>query len=598
MGEAPMPGDGSTGWPRLVAGRYAVIRELGRGGMGVVWLAEDQVIGRQVALKELRLPPGMSAAERAAHLERVLREVRTAGRLNHPGVVTVHDVLTDDGAVHIVMELAQAPTLADLVATEGPLGEDRAAGIAVQVLDALRTAHAAGIVHRDVKPANIMVLPGDRAKLADFGIAQAMDDPRLTVAEGIMGSPGYMAPELFSGSSPSPASDLWSLGATLFHAVEGRSPFARPNTAATMHAILTDTPSPRRCRGPLAEVITGLLTRPVADRLPAGRAREMLVALTIGADQPTVAVSTSIVDGPTTAVYGEAPTDLVSPMAAGTQAPSSTLPRPPWHDPTDSTAGSVGGAAGDDWAAKDSRTSRRRRNLLIGLVPVVVAAVLIPLLFFVNNQKSTPSAQAAPDRGAPTSSDPTSPSRATTNSAAPPASSGPDSALPPPPGTTAVARRSAVVTPAPGTNAAAPDGAVPPPAPSYPLLRLNRYNLANSYHYVTTPDAPPPAGYALEGPLGSLVTTEEPDTRQLWSCRYATDKSQFISIRSDCESKIKLGLLGWVFDNPPPNLPSVPLYRCVMTSTYGSADPNFFASSQSNCESQHNDGLAGYLVEK
>src|SRR5205807_5196299 len=145
-------------------------------------------------------------------------------------------------------------TLAEEIA-RGALSEQRATELGLQVLSALRTAHAAGIVHRDIKPSNIMVLPGDRVKLTDFGIAQAVDDPSLTATGGIMGSPGYMAPELFHGDPPSPATDLWSLGATLFHVVEGRAPFQRDSTAATMHAIMYDDPRLHRCTGPLAAVI-------------------------------------------------------------------------------------------------------------------------------------------------------------------------------------------------------------------------------------------------------------------------------------------------------------------------------------------------------
>jgi len=257
---------GLVGEPtRLVAGRYATIRELGRGGMGVVWLAEDQVIGRRVALKELR----------TTETERVLSEVRTAGRLNSPNVVAIHDVIADGGATYIVMELVEAPTLTDLMARR-TFSEDEVAGIALQTLSALEAAHAAGIVHRDVKPSNIMVASDGTVKLADFGIARAMDDPGLTATGGIMGSPGYMAPELFAGQRPSPASDLWALGATVFHAIEGHSPFQRDTTAATMHAIMYEEPVIRRARGPLADVITGLLHQHPDRRLTAAQTRALL----------------------------------------------------------------------------------------------------------------------------------------------------------------------------------------------------------------------------------------------------------------------------------------------------------------------------------
>ncbi|GLY36527.1 hypothetical protein Amsp01_025510 [Amycolatopsis sp. NBRC 101858] len=269
---------------RLVAGRYAISAELGRGGMGVVWRAEDTVLGRPVALKELATPPGASPA----HLERVMREARTAGRLNDPGVVTVYDVVSEQGATFIVMELVIAPTLADVIEREGPLANERVAALGLQVLGALETAHAAGVVHRDVKPSNIMVLPGDRVKLADFGIARAMDDPSLTQTGGVMGSPGYMAPELFAGAGPSPASDLWSLGATLFHAAEGRAPFQRTTTAATLHAIMYDQPVLERCRGPLADAVRGLLTQSASDRLTAPGLRRLLeTARTGGPARPS-----------------------------------------------------------------------------------------------------------------------------------------------------------------------------------------------------------------------------------------------------------------------------------------------------------------------
>jgi serine/threonine protein kinase len=258
---------GADGVNRVVADRYVIVGELGRGGMGVVWRADDRVIGRQVALKEIQVPPG--------GMDRVLREARTAGRLNDPGVVTVFDVLTDGGSTFVVMELVEAPTLADIMAAQGPLDPDRVANIGLALLSALEVAHAAGIVHRDVKPSNVMLLPGDRVKLADFGIARAMDDPGQT-GSGVLGSPGYLAPELFNGGFPSPASDLWALGATLFHAVEGRGPFHRDTTAATLHAIMYEEPRLGLCQGPLADVIMGLLTPDPYQRWTPAQVRQVL----------------------------------------------------------------------------------------------------------------------------------------------------------------------------------------------------------------------------------------------------------------------------------------------------------------------------------
>ncbi|SEG65230.1 Protein kinase domain-containing protein [Saccharopolyspora kobensis] len=266
---------GSGAQTRLIGGRYQVIQELGRGGMGIVWRAWDQVIGREVAIKELHLPDGVPPAERQVYEERVLREARTAGRLNDPAVVTVHDVLAEAGTTYIVMELVQAVTLNQYVAQHGPLRPEQAADLARQVVSALESAHAAGIVHRDVKPSNIMVADG-RVKLADFGIAQTLDDPRLTTSGAIIGSPSFMAPERLQGADASPASDLWSLGATLFFAVEGWMPFERQTTAATLNAVLNEPPQLSRPHGVVGSVITGLLINDPRARFTGPQVRALL----------------------------------------------------------------------------------------------------------------------------------------------------------------------------------------------------------------------------------------------------------------------------------------------------------------------------------
>src|SRR4051812_24371303 len=197
-------------------GRYALVRELGRGGMGVVWLANDMMLGRDVAIKELLLPAGIPAAETTVYQERVMREARVASRLANAAVVTVHDLVKEDGQTFIVMEYVQAPTLTELVERDGPMPTVRAARLAEQLLTALEAAHEAGIVHRDVKPGNVMVPARDSAKLTDFGIAQSFEDPRLTSTGALIGSPAYMSPERLEGGDVSPAWDLWALGATLY----------------------------------------------------------------------------------------------------------------------------------------------------------------------------------------------------------------------------------------------------------------------------------------------------------------------------------------------------------------------------------------------
>ncbi|MGZ3142310.1 serine/threonine-protein kinase [Lentzea chajnantorensis] len=267
---------------RVVANRYTLLVELGRGAMGVVWRAQDQLLGRAVALKELHPPQGIAAEERTVLEERMLREARTAGRLNHPAVVTVYDVVREDGRTYLAMELVDALDLASIVQRNGPRDSTWMAGVALQVLGALEAAHQAGIVHRDVKPSNVMVRPDGTVKLTDFGIAQAVDDPRLTHNGGIVGSPAYMSPDRLSGWEASPASDLWALGVTIAHVVEGISPFERTSTASTLHAVMNEPPVLRRASPALAQVIRGLLTVDPARRLTAPQARQMLVAIVQG----------------------------------------------------------------------------------------------------------------------------------------------------------------------------------------------------------------------------------------------------------------------------------------------------------------------------
>src|SRR4029453_15001944 len=200
---------------RMVANRYALSVSLGRGGMGVVWRAQDAVLGREVAVKEVVFPPTMPLEERRPAPARVRREARAAARLNHPGAVTLYDVVQDRGGTFIVMELVEAPTLADLVRAQGPLAPGRVAELGRQLASALEAAHGVGIVHRDVKPGNVMVAADGRVKLADFGVASLQGDPQLTSTGLVIGSPAYMAPEQARGEASGPPADFWGLGATL-----------------------------------------------------------------------------------------------------------------------------------------------------------------------------------------------------------------------------------------------------------------------------------------------------------------------------------------------------------------------------------------------
>jgi eukaryotic-like serine/threonine-protein kinase len=266
-----------AGAERLIRGRYRLGTVLGRGGMGVVWQAHDELLSRDVAVKELVWPAHISEEERQAACRRATREAQVAARLSHRNVVRVYDVVEEDGRPWIVTELLPPSSLRDLIKHEGPLGPARAARIGLDILAALRAAHAAGVLHLDVKPANIMI-DGDRAVLTDFGIARDMGLSAATTAGLLIGSPSYIAPERARGGRPGPAADLWGLGASLYAAVEGRGPFDREGGAlASLTAAVADEAEPALHAGPLLwPVISGLLRKDPNERLGAATAGRML----------------------------------------------------------------------------------------------------------------------------------------------------------------------------------------------------------------------------------------------------------------------------------------------------------------------------------
>jgi eukaryotic-like serine/threonine-protein kinase len=250
---------------RLVSGRYSLDVPLGSGGMGTVWAADDTLLKRRVAVKQVKLPPSIPLTEREAIKARATREARAAAQLSHPNVVTIFDVVEDDGTF-IVMEIVEAPTLAETVRAEGPLRYREAARIGLDVLEALEAAHAKGIIHRDVKPGNVMCPPSGPAKLADFGIASLKGDPKITTTGMIMGSPSFMAPEQAMGGAAGPATDLWSLGATLYFATEGTPPFDRGQPIPTLAAVVHDVAPMPRGAGALGPVIAALMSKEPEER--------------------------------------------------------------------------------------------------------------------------------------------------------------------------------------------------------------------------------------------------------------------------------------------------------------------------------------------
>ncbi|RSS40457.1 serine/threonine protein kinase, partial [Streptomyces sp. WAC07061] len=271
-----MNGSESGDAGRVIAGRYRLLGRLGRGGMGVVWRARDEVLGREVAVKEVRAPAGLDAAEVERMYRRLEREAWAAARVSHRGVVTVYDVASEDGRPWIVMELVRGLSLAEVLEGEGPMTPQRAAHIGEQVLAALRAAHGAGVLHRDVKPANVLVANDGRVVLSDFGIARLEGTAALTMTGEVVGSPEFLAPERALGNEPGPESDLWSLGVMLYAAVEGVSPFRKDTPLSTLRAVVeSELPPPRRA-GPLEPVLEGLLRKDPAERLSAAEAARML----------------------------------------------------------------------------------------------------------------------------------------------------------------------------------------------------------------------------------------------------------------------------------------------------------------------------------
>ena len=263
--------DGAAG--RLVGGRYRLEAPLGQGGMGVVWRAHDELLHRAVAVKEVLLHPGLSLAERAVACERMQREARLAAGVRHPAVLTVFDVVNEDDRPWIVMELIDGQSLEQLVLSGGPLDPRQAARIGRELLGALAAAHATGVLHRDVKPANVLLARDGRVLLTDFGIATFQGATSLTQSGAFVGSPGYVAPEVALGEPPLSQADLWSLGATLYMAVEGRPPFQGTTAMATLSALLTSDPPPPQRAGALRPALAALLQRD-----PAGRASQNQVA--------------------------------------------------------------------------------------------------------------------------------------------------------------------------------------------------------------------------------------------------------------------------------------------------------------------------------
>ncbi|MGW3412811.1 serine/threonine-protein kinase [Streptomyces sp. NPDC000888] len=341
------------GSERVIAGRYRLLSPVGEGGMGTVWRARDEVLQREVAVKEVRAPAGIPAHDVDRMYARLEREAWAAARISNRNVVTVYDVATDDGRPWIVMELIRGLALSDLLDAEGPVPPQRAAHIGAEVLAALRAAHEAGVLHRDVKPGNVLMSNDGRIVLTDFGIAMVEGSSALTMTGEVIGSPEFLAPERALGRTPGPESDLWSLGVLLYAAVEGNSPFRQNTPLSTLRAIVDEPlPTPHRA-GPLAPVIEGLLAKDPAERLGAEQAEHELRIIAAGGTLTTPGF------GP------PPPSQEPATVAAFSQAPPGSTPPSPY--PAAATVPATTSAAGPD------RNRRAAVVLIAGMVALALA---------------------------------------------------------------------------------------------------------------------------------------------------------------------------------------------------------------------------------
>jgi hypothetical protein len=311
----------ATDQKRTIGGRYRLDRSIGAGGMGTVWEGYDELLGRPVAVKEVRFPPELGDRGVADLRERTMREARATARLSHPNVVTTYDVVEEDNRPWIVMELLASRSLAQILREDGPLPPARVAQVGLDMLGALESSHGQGVVHRDVKPSNVLIAPDGRAVLTDFGIATSAGDPALTSTGMVLGSPAYMSPERARGLPFGPESDLWSLGATLFAAAEGRPPFETDNALGTLTSVIADPVPPMSAGGPLAHAVEGLLRKDPADRADIPETREALRRATAERAAPVATTLRAPV-----AAYGpdQGRTQVVDAAALG--SPSTTEP--------------------------------------------------------------------------------------------------------------------------------------------------------------------------------------------------------------------------------------------------------------------------------
>ena len=407
---------------RLLDGRYRLSAVIGHGGMGVVWRARDELLSRDVAVKEIIWPASLTEHERQTACRRATREAQMAARLNHHNVIRIYDIVEEDDHPWIIMEFLPYRSLRDIVRDKGPLNPAEAAAVGLGILAALRAAHAEGIEHRDVKPANVLIGPEDRVVLTDFGIARPADTTSLTTAGILIGSPSYIAPERARGGPSGAPGDLWGLGASLYAAVEGHPPFEREHVLAVLTAVVTDDPEPATHAGPLWPVISGLLRKNPDERLDAAETDQLLRRIAALAPAPAASEP-----APTAAF----PADAATEVAAAQPVPAEPVPAelaPAELAPAELAPAEFAPVDTADPAPASSgpRRSRRPRAAVLGVAALVVlAAAAIAVAFVLTSSPqrqasspprasgSTPSASQHPSAGSTSQSSSSSSATAT-----------------------------------------------------------------------------------------------------------------------------------------------------------------------------------------
>jgi serine/threonine protein kinase len=363
---------------RLVAGRYRVQRRIGSGAMGVVWECTDEVLHRTVAVKQLLLQPGLDPGEAEEARQRAMREGRIAARLQHQHAISVYDVTEDEGQPVLVMEYLPSTSLAAMMQEHGPLPPREVARVGSQVAAALGAAHAAGVVHRDIKPGNILLGDDGTVKITDFGISRAQGDVQVTKTGMLAGTPAYLSPDVAMGQEPTPASDVFSLGATLYAAIEGRPPFGlNENTLALLHAVAAGRVDPPQQAGPMARPLMAMLQTRVEDRPNMAQVKEMLEDIGEGrtvTSLPPVPVSPASPGG----VASTSSPGMTGPTTAipGSQFPGAAYEEDPYSPREYEDATSYMGADHRGDAAVYERPRRSRRPLVVTFVALAAAAVI------------------------------------------------------------------------------------------------------------------------------------------------------------------------------------------------------------------------------